>query len=108
MKDIDNKMKLSHTIIGNMWVGLLYSIIAFILAAMSGKYYFIIPVVFFGLAYYFAKKENILAGVFEFITGVFLIIFDFVADSAIGLNGIIGVILLFQASAYIICSIKNK
>lgn len=68
----------------------------------------VLYLVLFVLGVYLAKQGKMMAGVIELVVGTIILLNDFLSDKAIGLWGIVGVLLIFQAIVYLYHHRKNK
>ena len=64
--------------------------------------------VFFCFGYYFAKKEKLLAGIIELITGSIIVLNDILPNNILGLSGIIGILVIIHSILYMYYFKKNK
>ena len=67
----------------------------------------VLYLIFFGLGLYFAKKGKMMAGILELVAGTIIILNDFIPDKAIGLYGIIGVLVMLHSIVYLYHHRKN-
>lgn len=61
----------------------------------------VVYLVFFGFGLHFAKQGKSIAGVLELVAGVIILGNDLLPDKAIGLNGILGVLVILHAVMYL-------
>lgn len=61
----------------------------------------VLYLVFFGLGLYFAKQGKMMAGILELVAGTIIVLNDLLPDKGIGLNGILGILVVLHAIIYL-------